>query len=299
MQELNLQDILKNTTDLKEKKVWYVAIIGRPNAGKSTFINALIGEKIAITSNIPQTTRNKILAMYNDDDSQIIFFDTPGIHESQKSFNSEINNQALSSLRDSELVLYFIDIARESWSEEAYIADILTKINTPVYRVYTKCDLRPVINIPSGDDVFEISSKDKSGFIDLVEAIKNKLPEGSILFPEDYYTKQDIYFRVSEIIREKLFHNLKEELPHSVFVAVEEIEDDEKGMKRISAYIYTETDSQKYIVIGKWGTLISKVWKLARLELEEVFGQKVFLSVRAKVRKNWRKDEGFVKKMLK
>ena len=299
MQELNLQDILKNTTDLKDKKVGYVAIIGRPNAGKSTFINELIWEKIAITSNIPQTTRNKILAMYNDSDSQIIFFDTPGIHESQKAFNAEINHQALSSLRDSELILYFIDSAREAGPEEEYIANILEKINTPVYRVYTKRDLRSVIDIPVWDDVFEISSKDKSGFTDLVDSIKTKLPYGPTLFPEDYYTKQDIYFRISEVIREKLFHNLKEEMPHSVFVAVEEIEDDEKGMKRISAYIYTETDSQKYIVIWKGGKLITKVGTLARIELEEIFWQKVFLSVRAKVRKNWRKDEWFVKKMLR
>lgn len=299
MQELNLQDILKNTTDLTEKKVGYVAIIGRPNAGKSTFVNTLIWEKIAITSSVPQTTRNKILAMYNDSDSQIIFFDTPGIHESTKSFNSQINNQALSSLRDSELILYFIDSSRPSGAEEEYIADILTKVNTPVYRVYTKRDLQQAQNIPAWDDVYEISSEDKSGFTDLLVGIKKHLPVGPLLFPEDYYTKQDIYFRISEIIREKLFYELKQELPHSVFVAVEEIEDDEKWMKRISAYVYTETDSQKYIVIGKWGTLITKVWTLARKELEEIFWQKVFLSVRAKVRKNWRKDEGFVRKMLK
>jgi len=299
MQELNLQDILSNTSDLTEKKVWYVAIIGRPNAGKSTFINALIGEKIAITSSVPQTTRNKILAMYNDEDSQIIFFDTPGIHESTKTFNSEINNQALSSLRDAEIVLYFIDSSRPSGTEEKYIADILTKINTPVYRVYTKRDLPKVQEIPSWENIFEISSFDSSWFTPLVDAIKEKLPTWPILFSEDYYTKQDIHFRISEIIREKLFDNLKQELPHSVFVAVEEIEEDDTWMKRISAYIYTETDSQKYIVIWKWGVLITRVWKAARLELEEIFDQKVFLSLRAKVRKNWRKDEGFIKKMLK
>lgn len=299
MKELKLKDILENTSDLRSKKVGYVAIIGRPNAGKSTFINTLIGEKIAITSNVPQTTRNKILAMYNDEEAQIIFFDTPGIHESTKSFNAEINNQALSSLRDSELVLYFIDSSREGWKEEKYIEDILTKINTPVYKVYTKRDLPARVKIGKGKDVFEISSEDQIGFEELLRAIKQKLPEGPLLFPEDYYTKQDIYFRISEIIREKLFHELKEELPHSIFVAVEEIEDDERWMKKISAYVYTETDSQKYIVIGKNGSLITKVWKAARLELEEVFGQKVFLSLRAKVRKNWRKDEGFIKKMLK
>lgn len=148
MQELNLEDILNNTADLKDKKVGYVAIIGRPNAGKSTFINTLIGEKIAITSSVPQTTRNKILAMYNDEQAQIIFFDTPGIHESTKQFNSQINNQALSSLRDSELILYFIDSSRSAGAEEQYIADILEKVNTPVYRVYTKVDLKPAIDIP-------------------------------------------------------------------------------------------------------------------------------------------------------
>lgn len=149
MQELNLEDILSKTSDLKDKKVGYVAIIGRPNAGKSTFINTLIGEKIAITSNVPQTTRNKILAMYNDEEAQIIFFDTPGIHQSSKSFNAEINNQALSSLRDSELVLYFIDSSRPRGQEEEYIEEILTKINTPVYKVYTKRDL------PSAQDIQE------------------------------------------------------------------------------------------------------------------------------------------------
>lgn len=299
MQELNLEDILNNTADLKDKKVGYVAIIGRPNAGKSTFINTLIGEKIAITSSVPQTTRNKILAMYNDEQAQIIFFDTPGIHESTKQFNSQINNQALSSLRDSELILYFIDSSRSAGAEEQYIADILEKVNTPVYRVYTKVDLKPAIDIPLWDDVYKISSENETGFTDLVAGIKKHLPMGPLLFPEDYYTKQDIYFRISEIIREKLFHELKEELPHSVFVAVEEIEDDEKWMKRISAYVYTETDSQKYIVIWKWGTLITKAGTAARKELEEIFDQKVFLSLRAKVKKNWRKDEGFVRKMLK
>lgn len=299
MKELNLQDILNNTKNLSEKKVWYVAIIGRPNAGKSTFVNTLIWEKIAITSNVPQTTRNKILAIYNDEESQLIFFDTPGIHESTKAFNAEINNQALSSLRDSELVLYFIDSSREKWAEEEYIEDILEKINTPVFRVYTKRDLPAAQNIPQGKNIFEISSVEKSWFENLLEEVKNHLPLWPMLFSEDYYTKQSIFFRISEIIREKLFYELKEELPHSVFVSVEEVEDDEKWMKKISAYIYTETDSQKYIVIWKNGALITKVGKAARIELEKVFDQKVFLQLRAKVRKNWRKDEGFVKKMLK
>ena len=298
MQELNIQDILQNTSDLAEKKIWYVAIVGRPNTGKSTFVNTLIGEKISITTNIPQTTRNKILAIFNDSESQIIFFDTPGIHESAKDFNKEINSQAISSLKDAELILYFIDSSRTRGSEEEYIESILENTHNSVFRVYTKIDLQPKTDIPKWENIFAISSVKEEWFDELMLAIKAKLPTWPILFPEDYYTKQDIHFRISEIIREKLFHELKEELPHSVFVAVEEIEDTKK-MKKISAYIYAETDSQKYIIIGKWGSLLTKIWKNARIELEEVFDEKVFLSLRVKVKKNWRKDEGFIKKMLK
>ena len=162
MQELNLKDILARTTDFSEKKVGYIAIIGRPNAGKSTFINTLIGEKIAITSDIPQTTRNKILAIYNDDDSQILFFDTPGIHESQKDFNRQINHQALSSLSEAEVILYFIDSSRPYGPEETYIESLLEKIQIPVFFVYTKQDLKRQIELRDGENVFEISSIQKS-----------------------------------------------------------------------------------------------------------------------------------------
>lgn len=299
MKELKLEDILQNTEELKEKRVGYIAIIGRPNAGKSTFINALIWEKIAITSNIPQTTRNKILAMYNDTDAQIIFVDTPGVHESNKVFNAEINHQALSSIRDVEMVLYFIDGSREKGQEETYLESLLENVPKPVMKIFTKSDLPRVQALPEKEKYFCISSKDESGFWDLLNYVKQQLPLGPMLFSEDMYTKQSIFFRVSEIIREKLFMELKEELPHSVFVSIEEVLDDERGMKRIIAYVYTETDSQKYIVIGKKGSLISRVGKEARLELEEIFDQKVFLQLRAKVRKNWRKDEGFIRKMLK
>ena len=299
MQELDIKGILQNTTDLIEKKVGYVAIIWRPNTGKSTFVNTLIGEKISITTNIPQTTRNKILAIFNDSESQIIFFDTPGIHESAKDFNKEINSQAISSLRDAEVVLYFIDSSRTRGSEEEYIEKILENTQSPVFRVYTKIDLPSKIDIPMWENTFSISSMREEGFDELMLAVKWELPQWPTLFPEDYYTQQNINFRISEIVREKLFEELKEELPHSVFVAVEEIEDDAKEIKKISSYIYAETDSQKYIIIGKWWSLLTKIWKNARLELEEIFWQKVFLSLRVKVKKNWRKDEGFIKKMLK
>ena len=298
MKELSLQEILDNTSDIQEKKVGYVAIIGRPNTWKSTFINTLIWEKIAITSHIPQTTRNKILAIYNDSESQIIFIDTPGIHESRKKINQEINNQALSSMKEASVILYFIDSTRAYGEEEKYIEQVLEYTHTPVVKVYTKIDIsRKKDSGSEGSDTLYISSVSWEWIKELITQVKTFLPLGPILFPEEFYTKQDMRFRISELVREKLFYELKEELPHSIFVSVEEIEQKEDIM-RISAYIYTETDSQKYIVIGKWGSLLSKVWKLAREELEVIFDTKVFLALRVKVKKDWRKDEKFLKKMF-
>ncbi len=298
MKELNLQDILDNTSDLtKEKKVGFVAIIGRPNAWKSTFVNSLIGEKISITTNIPQTTRKRVLAIFNDEISQIIFFDTPWIHKSEKKFNEQINNVAISSLKDAEVILYFIDSSRIGWEEENYIKSIIDMVNKPVIKVYTKTDLLAKINIPSGDDTVKISSISKDWFDNLIDKVKSYLKIWPMLFPEEYYTKQDIYFRISEIIREKAFLHTKEELPHSIYIWVDEINDTEKILK-IVAYIYTETDSQKYIVIWKAWSLIQIIWQEARIELEKIFWKKVFLALRVKVKKNWRKDDKLVKEIL-
>lgn len=301
MQKLNLEDILASTSDLtEEKKVWYVAVIGRPNAGKSTFINTLIWEKISITSNIPQTTRKKVLAIFNDDNSQIIFFDTPWIHFDEKKFNKEINQQAISSLSESNLILYFIDSSRSYWDEEKYIEKILENVSVPILKIYTKVDLEAKIWIPQNkSNVFTISSETKEGFDELLVEIKNQLPTASLLFPENIYTKQDMFFRISEIIREKVFTNTKEEIPHSIYISVDEIEEDKtndwKELLKIVAYINAESDSQKYILIWKWGSLISKMWKESRIEIEQIFWKKTFLALRVKVRKNWRKDEKIIK----
>jgi len=298
MKELNLQEILENTTDLtKEKKVWYVAIIGRPNVWKSTFVNSLIWEKISITTNVPQTTRKRVLAIHNDQNSQIIFFDTPWLHKSDKKFNEQINNVAISSFKDADLILYFIDSTREWWEEEKYIKNVIDMVNKPVIKVYTKTDLEAKINIPENENIVKISSISKDWFEELLDKVKNHLKTGPMLFPEEFYTKQDIYFRISEIIREKAFLYTKEELPHSVYVWVEEIQEQDELLK-IVAYIYTETDSQKYIVIWKWWSLISTIWKEARIELENIFNKKVFLALRAKTKKNWKKDDKIIKSIL-
>ncbi len=297
MKELNLKDILENSQELKKKKVWYVAIIWRPNAWKSTFVNTLIWEKISIVTNVPQTTRNKILAIYNDEDSQIIFFDTPWIHKSTKSFNEEINEQAIKSLNDAQLILYFIDSSRKSWEEERYIESLIKKISIPIFKVQTKIDLKPQIEIKNDKNNFPISSETKQWFDNLIINIKKNLETGITFFEEDFYTKQNIFFRISEIIREKVFSNTKEELPHSIFVNVDEVDDQEKILK-IVAYIYTESSSQKYIIIWKSWKLIQKIWTEARKELEEIFWKKVFLALRAKTKEKWRNDKKFVKNLF-
>ncbi len=298
MKKLDLNDILENTSDLtKEKKVWYVAIIWRPNAWKSTFINALLEEKVSITTNVPQTTRKRVLAIYNDVESQIIFFDTPWIHKSEREFNKKINDVAINSFKESDVILYFIDSTREWWEEEKYIRNILDMVNKPIIKVYTKIDLESKINIPENNNVMKISSIYKQGFSELLNKTKSFLSTTPILFPEDYYTKQDIYFRISEIIREKAFLYTKEEIPHSIYIWVEELEENEEILK-IVAYIYTESDSQKYIVIWKWWTLIQTIWTKARKELEKIFEKKVFLALRVKSKKNWRKDDRLVKQIL-
>jgi len=217
---------------------------------KSTFINSLIWEKVSITSNIPQTTRKRVLAIYNDDDSQIIFFDTPWIHKNEKKFNEEINKQALSSMREADLVLYFIDSSRPKWDEEVQIEWFLEFVSSPIVKVYTKLDLPSKIEIPLDRNSLKIASLEKYWFNELLETIKKHLKNGHPFYPDDYYTDQDIYFRISEIVREKVFLHTKEEVPHSTYVEIEEI-DDQKDILKIQAYVYCETDSQRYILIWK------------------------------------------------
>lgn len=297
MQKLNLEEILSKTNDIKQKKVWYIAIIWRPNTWKSTFINTLIWEKISITSNIPQTTRKRVLAIYNDTESQIIFFDTPWIHKNQKDFNKKINQEALKSLKEADGVLYFIDSSREFWEEEKEIEKILEFVKAPIFTIYTKSDLPSKINKKSWENFFEISSYQKTWFESLIEAIKKYLPKWIPLYPEDYYTDQDIYFRISEIIREKVFLHTLEEVPHSMYVEIEEIDESDEILK-IQAYIYTETESQKYIIIWKNGSLITKIGTKSRIELEDIFEKKVFLSLRVKTMEKWRKNNKIINKIL-
>ncbi len=298
MRELDINEFLWNNQDISLKKVWYVAIVWRPNVWKSTFINTLIWEKVSITSAIPQTTRKRVLAIYNDDESQIIFFDTPWIHKNEKTFNEKINKQALMSMREAEVVLYFVDSSRASGEEEQHIESLLEFVQAPIIKVYTKLDLETKISFQEDEKYIKISSLTQEGFQELLHQIKWYLPKAIPFYPEDYYTDQDMFFRISEIVREKVFLYTKEEIPHSIYVEIEEI-DDQADLLKIQAYIYTETDSQRYIIIGKNGDLVTKIWTEARLDLEKIFEKKVFLSLRVKTIEKWRKNEKITSKILK
>jgi len=273
--------------EIKVKKVGYVALIGRPNAGKSTFINSLIDEKVSIVSTRPQTTQKCIKWIYNDDDSQIIFFDTPWVNEWKDEFFTHLKWRVVDSLNNADIIVRFIDSSRSLWAEEDIISDILKNANKPIIEVYTKSDIT-TIKIP--DNKLTISSIDKSGFDKLLTEIKNNLNNWPLYYDEDYYTDQNYETRISEIIREKIFLNFQDEIPHSVFVEIGEIE--EKGeLLRIQAYIYVSSDSQKIIIIGKNGQALTNVGKLARMELEEIYGRKVFLALRVKVMPKWKKNK--------
>ncbi len=312
-------------------KVWYVAIIGRPNAWKSTLINALIGEKVSAISSRPQTTQRTIPGIYTDIDKelQIIFLDTPGIHhDAQEQFGSQkaheihtlINAQAFAGLREADLILRLIDPTRPQGAEDERIDEALSYTNKPILRIETKQDLEKW-HLGKNID-YKIDSTNKTGFEELLAAISEKLPEGPYLYDEDQYTDQTMDLRISEVIREQLFAELGEEIPYACYVEIGSIENgaddivipemseftpetfapkNKKGklpMLSIQAYINTETDSQKTIVIGKWGKKIQNIGTKSRLILEDIFGKKVFLALRVKVDKNWRKNQKTLERLF-
>ncbi len=312
-------------------KVWYVAIVGRPNAGKSTLINALIGERVSAISSRPQTTQRTITGIFTDEERelQIIFLDTPGVHHdgheqfgSQKShdIHTMINAQAFAGLRDADIILRLVDPTRAQGAEDERIDEALSFSQKPIFRIETKQDLEKGYLGKNID--YKVDSINKAGFAELLSAIADKLPEGPYLYEADQYTDQTMDLRISEVIREQLFAALGEEIPYACYVEIGSIENgaDELiipnmsdltpesfvpknkkwklPMLSIQAYINTETDSQKTIIIGKQGKKIQDIGTASRLVLEEIFGKKVFLALRVKVDKNWRKNQKTLERLF-
>lgn len=275
------------------KKVGYVALIWRPNSWKSTFINALIDEKVSIVSPKPQTTQKCIRWIYNDEDSQIIFFDTPWVNEWSEDFFEHLKSRVVDSLNNADIVVRFIDSTRELWREEEMISKILQYINKPIIEVLTKIDLA---KIKLNDSKLQIESIEKTWFDKLLKEIKRNLKVWPMFYDDDYYTDQDFETRISEVIREKIFLDYFDEVPYSVFVEIGDI-DDTPRLLRIQAYIYTESDSQKKIIIGTGWHGLTKIWMESRLELEEIYWRKVFLALRVKTMPKWKKNKKLLQKL--
>ncbi|MCV4229751.1 GTPase Era [Virgibacillus sp. LDC1] len=285
----------------KQFKSGFVAIIGRPNVGKSTLMNQVIGQKIAIMSDKPQTTRNKIHGVYTTNDSQVVFLDTPGIHKRQSKLGDYMNQTALSTLGEVEAALFLVDASEGIGGGDRYIAEQLQKIKTPIILVMNKIDkieppaLLPLIEqyrkLHDFAEIVPISAKLGSNVDTLLEQIQKYLPPGPQYYPEDQVTDHPEQFVCAELIREKILHMTREEIPHSIAVTIEDMRVEENGTVYISAVIFVERDSQKGIIIGKQGALLKEVGRQARQDIQRLLGSKIFLELWVKVKKDWRNQE--------
>ena len=278
----------------------FIGIVGRPNVGKSTLLNAILGEKIAIVSDKPQTTRNTIRGIYTGDDAQMVFMDTPGIHKPRNKLGEYMTNAAIHTFNDSEAIIFIVDDKLSAGPGDKYIVDLLKEVDTPKILVINKVD----IMTPDGykeiydeydslelfDNIIGISAKEDHNVELLINTLKGYLPEGPFFFPADMITDHPERFIVSEIIREKMLLYLKDELPHGVAVEIESFKT-ERNLVKIGAVIYCEKKSHKGMIIGKEGKKLKGIGKSARMDIESLLGAKVFLELWVKVKENWRDSD--------
>lgn len=288
-------------------KSGFVAIIGRPNVGKSTLMNQVIGQKIAIMSDKPQTTRNKIHGVYTTDQSQIVFLDTPGIHKPKSKLGNYMVQVANSTLNEVDAVLFLVDVAEGLGGGDRFIIEHLKSVNTPVLLVLNKIDkvhpeaLLPVIaqykELYEFAEIVPVSAIQGNNVNALLETLTKYLPEGPQYYPDDQVTDFPEQFICAELVREKILHLTREEIPHSIAVYIERMERQENGIVEIGAVIMVERDSQKGIVIGKQGALLKEIGKQARIDMEKLLGSKIFLELWVKVQKDWRNRESVLKEL--
>jgi len=286
----------------------FVGILGRPNVGKSTLLNRLCGEKLAIISSKPQTTRNRILGVLHHPGSQVVFLDTPGMHETDRAINRYMQKVIAKVAADVDIVMYMADATRGHGREDGLTLSMLpTDPRVNVLLVVNKADLcehgqlaervELLNGMYSFKDTFIISALTGAGTAELLEKIFGLLPEGVPFFPEDMVTDQPLSFRLAEIVREKLYELTKEEIPYSTAVVVEDMATREDGLMEVNATIFVERESQKGIVIGKRGSMLQKVGTAARTEMESQLGRKVYLDLWVKVKTGWTDREGLLRQM--
>jgi GTP-binding protein Era len=283
----------------------FVAIVGRPNVGKSTLMNHMIGQKIAIMSDKPQTTRNKIHGVLTRDSSQIVFLDTPGIHKPQSKLGDYMIKAAEGALSEVEAILFLIDVSEGIGGGDRFIIERLKTVKTPVFLILNKIDkvdpdklLETIVQYKDLYDFAEIvpiSALQGSNVDRLLEQLERYLPEGPQYYPADQVTDHPEQFVCAEMIREKILQMTREEIPHSIAVTIEDMKVQENGVVQIGAVIFVERDSQKGIIIGKQGAMLKEVGKRARRDIETLLGSKVFLELWVKVKKDWRNQERVLK----
>ncbi|CAM3269243.1 GTPase Era [Vagococcus fessus] len=281
-----------------EHKSGFVAIIGRPNVGKSTLLNRIVKQKIAIMSDKAQTTRNKIQGVYTTDDAQIIFIDTPGIHKPKHRLGDFMVETAYSALREVDATLFMVSAEQPRGRGDDFIIERLKNSQTPVYLLINKIDtIHPDKLLPIIEDykeqmdfaeIIPISATEGNNVDNLLSILENKMPEGPQYYPADQVTDHPEYFIASELIREKVLLLTHEEVPHSVAVVIEDMRRDENDKIHIHATIVVERSSQKGILIGKGGKMMKDIGIKSRKDIENLLGNKVYLELWVKVKKNWR-----------
>lgn len=283
-------------------KSGFIAIIGRPNVGKSSLINAILGTKLSIVTNKSQTTRNNIKGIYTKDDVQIVFLDTPGIHEPHKKLNESLNSMAYQSLKDADGVVLVVDAKEKEVAKEYSLENLNIKV--PLFIVINKIDLihleeairlkEKYLSLYPNATLIETVATKNFNVDELLKRIIDILPEGQFYYPEEDLTDRDMRFVASEIIREKILVLLKEEVPHSLAVIIEGYKEKSKGVE-IDATIIVEKTSQRAIVLGKEGKMIKRIGSLARKEIENMSGEHVYLNLFVKVEPDWRNNDRLLK----
>ncbi|MDR0315313.1 MAG: GTPase Era [Treponema sp.] len=303
----------------RHKKAAFVAVVGRPSVGKSTLVNHICGEKVAIVSAVPQTTRNAIRGIVNREQGQLVFVDTPGRHHSEKKFNKKLMEVSGRAVDESDIILYVLDASRAPGPEEAEVAALLVPHAEKTIAAVNKMDmkgadyagLREFIGqqLPGiGDDrCFQISAKNNEGIEALLAALYALAPEGDPFYGEEYYTDQEVEFRITEIIREQAIKRLRQELPHALYVevadseftAVEEHSSSRQPKLWVRAFIVVERESQKGMVVGKGGEMIKAIRLAALKDLREIFDWKIELDLRVKTGKDWRHNDNTLRRIIK
>ena len=285
-------------------KSGFASFIGRPNVGKSTLLNSILNKKVVITSNKPQTTRNLVQGIYNEDDTQIIFVDTPGIHKAHNKLGRALNKQAYFTINDVDIIIMVVDITEKVGSGDKFVIDILKNVeNKPVLLVINKIDKLPreeilskieeYMSLYNFTEVIPVSARKKDNVDRLIEVIKKYLPDNIKYFDSDTVTNSSPEFIISELIREKVLELTDEEVPHSVTCIVDELYEEEKIIN-IGASIIVDRENLKKIIIGKNGNMIKEIGIRARKDIEEYFGKQVYLDLFVKVIPKWRDKEKFL-----